>query len=85
MGRRGLQPSAPVWLPSGAPVQATMRFVSESDRDPEAGTLMRVAMMSVPSLIVLARCGPSGLLAAEGPGGWNDAGPAVGRGFRSAF
>ena len=85
MGRRGLRRSAPVWLSSGALVQATVRFLPETGNDPDAGMLMMAAMMSVPSLIVLVPCGPSGLLAAEGPGGWNDAGPAVGRGFRSAF
>ena len=81
MGRRGLRRSAPVWLPSGALVQAAMRFLAETGKVPDAGMLM----MSAPSLIVLAPCRPSGLLTAEGPGGLNDAGPAVGRGLRPDF
>lgn len=84
-GPRGVRPPGVIWLRADAVVQEAVRFLPETDKDPEAGTLMMVAMMSVASLIVLVPCGPSGLLTTEGPGGWNDAGPAVGWGFRSTL
>ena len=84
-GPRRFRPLAPVWLLADMLVQAARRFLPWTDSGPEAGTLMMAAMMSVPSFIVQAPGGLSGLSAAEGPGSWNDAGPPVGWGFRSAF
>ena len=54
---RGFWALALCWLPVGVLVQAAVRFVSQAGGVPESGTLVMVAIMSVPSLVVLAPCG----------------------------
>ena len=78
IGPRGVWRLTPVWPPAGALVQTVVRWLHETDGGPEAGTLTMAAMMSVPSLVVLAPRGLSGLLAGDGSDAWADAGPPGG-------
>ena len=60
--RYGFWALALCWLPAGVVAQAAVRFVPQAGGTPEAGMLVMAAMMSVPSLVVLAPCGlPLGL------------------------
>ena len=54
---RGFWALALCWLPAGVFVQAAVRFVPQAGGAPEAGMLMMAAVMSVPSLVILAPCG----------------------------
>ena len=54
---REFRPLALVWLSAGTQVRAAVRFLPETDRDPETGTLMMAAVMLVPFCIVQAPCG----------------------------
>ena len=55
--RNGFWALALCWLPAGVFVQAAVRFVPQAGGAPETGMLMMAAVMSVPSLVVLAPCG----------------------------
>ncbi|MXW35436.1 MAG: hypothetical protein F4103_16755 [Boseongicola sp. SB0673_bin_14] len=54
---RGFWALALCWLPAGVIVQAAVRFVPQAGGAPEAGMLVMAAVMSVPSLVILAPCG----------------------------
>ena len=56
-GRRWFWALALCWLPAGVLVQAVARFAPEAGGAAEAGTWMMAAIMSVPSLVLLAPCG----------------------------
>ena len=56
-GRRWFWALALCWLPAGVLVQAAARFLPEAGGPPEAGTWMMAAIMSFPSLVLLAPCG----------------------------
>ena len=55
IARHGFWLLALLWLPAGVTVQASMRFVPETEAAP--GMWVTAALMSVSSLAVLAPCG----------------------------
>ena len=55
--RGGFWALALCWLPAGVLVQAAVRFPPHAGGAPDAGMWMMAAIMSIPSLVLLAPCG----------------------------